>query len=146
MKTRAILASGLMACGAALPGFGQEAAPDMAERTSVEAGATAYAEACAACHGAGGAGDGPMAAMLTVAVPDLTRLAARNGGSYDPVRVIQMVDGEQGLAAHGGPMPMFGGLLTGPTVAVDGPDGSAVSTSAPILAIARWLETRQEGN
>jgi mono/diheme cytochrome c family protein len=112
--------------------------------TGPEAGRVAYMEACAACHGAEARGDGPTAALLTLDVPDLTGLAARNEGTYDLVRVILTIDGRAGLAAHGGPMPMFGGLLTGPAAVVDAPDGSPVSTTEPILAIARWLETQQE--
>ena len=112
--------------------------------TGAEAGRAVFLEACAACHGADARGDGPTALLLTVAVPDLTGLAARNGGTYDPVRVIQTIDGRTGLAAHGGPMPMFGGLLTGPSAVVDGADGSPVATTEPILAVARWLETQQE--
>ncbi len=112
--------------------------------TGPEAGRAAFIEACAGCHGREAGGDGPTAELLTVEVPDLTRFAARNAGTYDIVRVIQTIDGRQGLAAHGGPMPMFGGLLTGPAAVVDGPDGAPVATTEPILAIARWLETVQE--
>ncbi|RDC71070.1 cytochrome c [Rhodovulum sp. 12E13] len=112
--------------------------------TGPEAGRVAFLEACAGCHGREAGGDGPTAELLTVEVPDLTRFAARNAGTYDIARVIQTVDGRQGLAAHGGPMPMFGGLLTGPAAVVDGPGGAPVATTEPILAIARWLETVQE--
>ena len=109
----------------------------------VAQGEVVFAEACAACHGAEARGDGPTAALLTIRVPDLTELAARNGGAFDPVQVIHTVDGRTGLAAHGGPMPMFGGLLTGPSAVIDGPDGSPVRTTEPILAVTRWLETLQ---
>ena len=106
-------------------------------------GAALFREACAACHGMDARGGGPTAALLTVEVPDLTLIAARDGG-FDPARVVRLIDGREGLAAHGGPMPLFGGLLTGPAVALDGPEGSAVTTTAPILAIVRWLETVQQ--
>ena len=39
---------------------------------SVERGAHLYVENCALCHGAGGKGDGPAAAPLTVRPADLT--------------------------------------------------------------------------
>ncbi|MDV7142639.1 cytochrome c [Tropicimonas sp. TH_r6] len=103
-----------------------------------------FFETCAGCHGPGALGDGPTAALLSVPVPDLTRIARQNDGVFDPARVIRMIDGRDGLAAHGGPMPMFGGLLTGPSVVIDGPDGSPISTTAPILSIVDWLETIQE--
>jgi hypothetical protein len=37
---------------------------------------------CAACHGAGGKGDGPAVSALETAVPDLTVLAVDNGGVF----------------------------------------------------------------
>jgi mono/diheme cytochrome c family protein len=136
---RARRAAALAAALAAAAPAGAEEPP-----TGPEAGRAVFLEACAGCHGAGARGDGPTAALLTVDVPDLTRFAARNGGAYDIGRVIRTVDGRVGLAAHGGPMPMFGGLLTGPSAVVDGPDGTPLTTTAPILAVARWLETVQE--
>ncbi|WP_068119200.1 c-type cytochrome [Tropicimonas marinistellae] len=103
-----------------------------------------YVDACAGCHGPDARGGGPKAAMLSVTVPDLTTLAARNGGTFDAVRVIRLIDGREGLSAHGGPMPMFGGLLTGRSAVIDGPDGSPVMTTEPILDIVMWLEMLQE--
>jgi mono/diheme cytochrome c family protein len=132
-------ATAAVAAAAATCAAAEEAGP-----SGPQAGRGAFLEACAGCHGRTAQGDGPTAALLTVEVPDLTRFAARNGGTFDIVRVIQIVDGRQGLAAHGGPMPMFGGLLTGPAAVVDGPGGTPVATTEPILAIARWLETVQE--
>lgn len=106
-------------------------------------GRQSYLDACAGCHGEDARGGGPNAALLSVPVPDLTGIAARNEGVYDPVRIIYLIDGRAGLTAHGGPMPMFGGHLTGQGVVIDAPDGSPVETTAPILAITRWLETLQ---
>jgi mono/diheme cytochrome c family protein len=108
-----------------------------------EEGRALFEEACAACHGAAARGDGPTAALLEVPVPDLTRIAWRSGGVFDPGRVVRLIDGRQGLAAHGGPMPMFGGLLTGPAAVVEARDGAPVETTEPIRAIVRWLETQQ---
>ena len=103
-----------------------------------------YQDACEGCHGPEARGDGPKSALLSVEVPDLTTFANRNDGAFDKVRVVRLIDGREGLAAHGGPMPMFGGLLTGNPVVLDGPDGSPVATTEPILAIVDWLETVQQ--
>ena len=115
----------------------------VAAQEAVEGAERTYLEACAGCHGPEAHGDGPTAALLTVDVPDLTLIAARNDGDFDAARIVQLIDGRDGLAAHGGPMPMFGGLLTGPSVVLDAKDGSPVSTSAPILELVHWLETLQ---
>lgn len=131
----------LLALGPAAAMAQDEAGPAAA---SPEAGQAAFMEACAGCHGGDARGGGPTAQLLTVDVPDLTLIAARSDGGYDVARVIRLIDGREGIAAHGGPMPLFGGLLTGPSAVVDGPEGSPVATTEPILAIARWLETVQE--
>lgn len=106
-------------------------------------GAEVYRDACAGCHGATGRGDGPRAPLLGVPVPDLTGLAARNDGVYDRARVVRLVDGREGLAAHGGPMPMYGGLLTGPSAVLDAADGSPLATTVPILAVVDFVGTLQ---
>ncbi|WP_170844721.1 c-type cytochrome [Aliiruegeria lutimaris] len=110
---------------------------------TLEEGERVFQEACAGCHGLGARGDGPTAALLSVPVPDLTLFASRQDGMFDAARMVRLIDGQDGLAAHGGPMPMFGGLLTGQSVVIDGWDGSPVSTTAPILSVVRWLETQQ---
>lgn len=111
---------------------------------SAQTGPQAYQEACQGCHGEAARGDGPKAALLSEPVPDLTRFAARNDGIFDRARMVRLIDGREGLSAHGGPMPMFGGLLTGPSAVLDGPDGSPVTTTEPILAIVDYLESIQE--
>ena len=111
---------------------------------TAEDGALVFQQACAGCHGAEGRGDGPTAALLSIPVPDLTGFARRNDGFFDPVQVVRFIDGREGMAAHGGPMPMFGGLLTGPSVVIDAKDGSPVSTTQAILSVVLWLEAQQQ--
>lgn len=108
-------------------------------------GAAVFADACAGCHGEEGRGDGPVAAMLTLAVPDLTGLSARAGGVFPWLRVVHVIDGRNALRAHGGAMPVFGGILTGDPVLADAPDGTPVETGARVLALVDWLRTVQEG-
>lgn len=67
---------------------------------------------CAACHGKSGIGDGPAAKALTKAPADLTRIAARNGGTYPEVKVKRYIEGADEIAAHGSrDMPMWGDLF-----------------------------------
>jgi len=79
---------GLMAC--------QPTQPDAAR------GAVFYRATCATCHDSGSP---PQA-------PDLTQLAAANGGRFPADRVTGSVDGRAGLRAHGSPMPVWGRVLT----------------------------------
>ncbi len=102
-----------------------------------------FEQHCATCHGALARGDGPMAEILSVPVPDLTVLAAGNDGIFPILGVIAVIDGRTRLQGHGGPMPIFGPILGGGSGVLDGPDGSIVQTRGDILAIARWLESLQ---
>lgn len=68
-----------------------------------------YLSKCAACHGVGAKGNGPLATQLKIAPADLTRLAARNGGVFSQSAVIEKVDGRQEVEAHGPrDMPVWG--------------------------------------
>ena len=72
-------------------------------------GSELYDRFCAACHGAQAQGDGPVAATLSVLVPDLTRLAERNDGRFPADRVRDTIDGRSVVIAHGTRyMPVWG--------------------------------------
>lgn len=74
-----------------------------------KSGPELYQQFCASCHGTSGRGDGPVAGSLGVEVPDLTRLAIRQGGFFDRERVERIIDGRQIIAAHGRrTMPIWG--------------------------------------
>jgi mono/diheme cytochrome c family protein len=67
---------------------------------------------CAVCHGADAKGNGPAAASLTKAPADLTRISARNGGTFPAVRVQRYIEGLDEIPAHGTrDMPMWGDLF-----------------------------------
>ena len=68
-----------------------------------------YRTYCATCHGVSARGDGPLAAHLRFAPPDLTLLAKRNGGRFDDDEVHRIIDGRRAVKGHGGPdMPVWG--------------------------------------
>jgi mono/diheme cytochrome c family protein len=60
-----------------------------------------YANRCASCHGAHGEGDGPVAAVMKVGVPNLRNLSLRNNGEFPADAVRAYVDGRNFPAAHG---------------------------------------------
>jgi mono/diheme cytochrome c family protein len=69
---------------------------------------------CAACHGVDGHGDGPVAKALKQEVPDITRLAQRNSGTFPAVHVRNtvMFGADELLPAHGTKgMPMWGPIF-----------------------------------
>ncbi|MCV2873465.1 cytochrome c [Defluviimonas sp. WL0050] len=106
-------------------------------------GAEVYAGACAACHGEKAAGDGPMRDLITIPVPDLTRIAARNGGEFPWLKVVHIIDGRTGLRGHGGPMPLFGTVFAGDASVADARDGTPVITSERVLAVVDYLAAIQ---
>ncbi|MBN2906307.1 MAG: c-type cytochrome [Rhodobacteraceae bacterium] len=106
-------------------------------------GAALFRHSCATCHGLAARGDGPMASILAVPIPDLTLLSARAGGVFPLVRVVALIDGRDPLVAHGGPMPIFGFSLEADQEELGTPEGTTLRTGAEIAAIARWLESVQ---
>ena len=125
----------LVALGlAALPATAQDAAR----------GGLLFAGHCAACHGAEARGDGPMGQILAVAPPDLTGLAAAEGGDFPTERVVRAIDGRTLILSHGGPMPLFGMILGGEPAVIDAAAGTPVITKAAVVDIAAWLAAIQE--
>jgi mono/diheme cytochrome c family protein len=93
----------ILAAGAAA---GQQTAETFSSGIS---GSAVYKTYCAVCHGVNAKGDGPLAANLRHAPPDLTSLAKRNEGKFDDSRVHRMIDGRDPIKGHGGPdMPIWG--------------------------------------
>ena len=72
-------------------------------------GVELYEELCASCHGVSGHGDGPVAPLIKIGVPDLTRLAHRDGGEFPTEDVRRTIDGRWDRTAHGArDMPVWG--------------------------------------
>ena len=71
-----------------------------------------YESMCSNCHGHEAKGDGPLSSLLKIATPDLTRLAARNGGVFPRAQARRRIDGTEELVAHGTRvMPIWGSVL-----------------------------------
>lgn len=72
-------------------------------------GVEMYEQLCASCHGASGRGDGPVAPLIKARVPDLTRLAYRDGGEFPAEDIRRTIDGRYDRPAHGPrDMPVWG--------------------------------------
>jgi mono/diheme cytochrome c family protein len=71
-------------------------------------GARLYARFCASCHGDKGHGDGVVAASFNIMVPDLTRIARRQG-AFPEDQIRRIIDGRKPLRPHGSrAMPVWG--------------------------------------
>jgi mono/diheme cytochrome c family protein len=72
-------------------------------------GVELYERLCSSCHGPGGHGDGPVASLIKTGVPDLTRIALRDGGEFPTEDVRRTIDGRWDRRAHGArDMPVWG--------------------------------------
>jgi mono/diheme cytochrome c family protein len=77
-------------------------------------GASLYKAYCPVCHGSDAKGIGPMSKSLRSAPPDLTRITARNGGSFPVARVRNVISGGEALGAGHGTreMPVWGPIFS----------------------------------
>jgi mono/diheme cytochrome c family protein len=82
------------------------------KRTSASNGKQMFESYCAACHGKDAKGTGPAASALKKSPADLTRISARNSGTFPDVRVKRFIEGLDEVPAHGSrDMPMWGELF-----------------------------------
>ena len=102
-------------------------------------GAEDFASYCAACHGASGTGNGALATTLSRRPADLTKLAARNGGTFPTTRVMAKIWGYTG-GKTGSVMPNFGPLLEGDTMPYDGGDGIETPTPIRLVQLAEHVK------
>jgi len=69
-------------------------------KTTTIDGKTMFNEYCVVCHGKEGAGNGPAAADLKKPPADLTKLTARNGGTFPEARVARYIKGQDEVDSH----------------------------------------------
>ena len=101
----------LSACAGAPPATtSNESRPAISPDVRVlERGEHLYKSSCSSCHGTGARGNGPVAPILKVPVPDLTLIAARRDGTFPDQEIYRIVDGQADLGAHGPRnMPIWG--------------------------------------
>lgn len=101
-------------------------------------GAAIFAENCTACHGYLGEGGELIGGQNA---PDLTRISARNGGTFPRAAVLSQIDG-YGHGKASTVMPEFGALLEGDLVPVE-VEGVMTPTPRPLAALLTYLESIQ---
>jgi mono/diheme cytochrome c family protein len=105
---RSRLCLGLLLVGVLVP-LAASADETGADLVLADLGAPLFARHCASCHGAGGRGDGPVAAVLKPPPADLTAIALRRGGVFPRGEIARFIDGRFDLTAHGSrDMPVWG--------------------------------------
>lgn len=107
-----------------------------------EVGRAFYAANCAACHGEDGRG-GALASDLPRPVPDLTMIAARNGGVFDRNAVMSTIDGYYRRDDPNHPMPEFGATMEGRVVMVETAPGVFTPTPEVLVGLADYLQRLQ---
>ena len=118
--------------------------PTLAQDGSVDEGRDLYRTYCWQCHGFEATGDGPMAEMLAIRTPDLTKLAGANDDVLPTDRIAEQIDGRSQLLAHGGEMPIFGAVFeTDQQIAVALPNGQRMMVGLPLANLLAFLESIQ---
>lgn len=114
-------------------------------RTAAQlSGAELYAQLCASCHGKHATGEGPVAPALNVRVPDLTRLAWRDGGEFPREDVRRAIDGRLEYRAHGSrKMPVWG--IRFYDLSSSEPQAERAKVDAMIDKLVDYLESVQDG-
>jgi len=99
-----------------------------------------YMQYCQSCHGPRATGDGPVAKELETPPPDLTKLAARAGGTFPFLRTMEWIDGTARVTAHGNPeMPVWGERFR-----AEAPPGMNAEARGKLLWITEYLRTIQD--
>ncbi|MDU8911256.1 c-type cytochrome [Aestuariicoccus sp. MJ-SS9] len=106
-----------------------------------------FLQRCAVCHGAEGAGDGPVGELFAIKPRDLRTLARENGGTYPFARIYATIDGRDRIPGHGGPeMPIWGDFLEAEALVEDrgiSPEDAQMIASARIIALTQYIGSLQ---
>jgi mono/diheme cytochrome c family protein len=108
-----------------------------------------FVRLCARCHGADGTGPGKSTTSSPLptagATPDLTRIAERHGGHFEPDRVAAWIEGRSLSATHSrGGMPVWGERLSNEFAGYAEGDELIGATLDPIVAYLESLQ-RERG-
>lgn len=113
--------------------------------TGAGRGRALFDDFCVTCHGAGGRGDGPLAADWTKPPADLTAISRGNGGVFPLARVMSQIDGYARRKDVNSVMPEMGPVFAGsPTVTVDTGDGIETPVPEALLDLALYVRSLQE--
>ena len=116
------------------------AAAEGTTNAPLAAGRERFLNDCATCHGVDGGGRGPVAAVLKITPPDLTRIASRHHGNFPYPDVYAAIDGRNLPLAHGTQdMPIWGDRYKEPL-----PATGEKRVRQRIDELVRYLESIQQ--
>jgi len=117
-----------------LPSLAAEAAP---------AGQRTYMRYCASCHGQDGTGNGPVSRNMTTKPANLTLLDKNNGGKFPYEHVLQVIQLQVDVPAHGyEDQPVWGDGLS--VLDQIGPMGSGTENRAKIDELTQYIKSIQQ--
>ncbi|MEM6678669.1 MAG: c-type cytochrome [Pseudomonadota bacterium] len=143
------LGGALVAIGGTAAGPGQLGGEAQGLDRLAVLGERLFIDECAVCHGIDAQGTGPLASVLSVAVPDLTGIAEANGGAFPASRLHAVIDGRRPIGGHGpSEMPIWGEIFRADAVAAGATGGyrdldAELLVAGRISAILRFLEAVQ---
>lgn len=101
-------------------------------------GRALYLRYCACCHGRNGAGDGPLAKVLTTPPTNLRLLSDLYGNPLDENKVARAIDGRLEVQAHGPrEMPVWGERFYAE------PHGNELLVESRITKLVAYLQSIQ---
>lgn len=105
-------------------------------------GAETFAAHCSSCHGQLGEGDGPVAGVMLIRVPNLRTLSQRSAGEFPTDAVAGYIDGRNLPVSHGDRiMPIWGDIFDTTAQLVPGAESSP-SRIESVLGYLRELQYR----
>ncbi len=120
-------------------GLGAATAVVAADSDPFTAARQRFLRDCATCHGVDGTGNGPVAGVLKILPPDLTRIASRHNGIFSYADVYASIDGRMPLAHGTREMPIWGDRYKQALPAL-----GEKRAHDRIDGLVRWLESIQE--
>ncbi len=127
--------------------FAVAAAAGAASAQGNDYGESLFMNNCAVCHGATGAGDGPVADFFAQRPGDLSVLAEDNDGVFPFSEVYQSIDGRREVGGHGtSEMPVWGDLFMTdalPKTVHPGVSADAI-VQGRILALVYYIQSMQQ--
>lgn len=108
-----------------------------------------YMVACAGCHGETAKGDGPLAGLLKINTPDLTKMTERHGGEFPFEYAVWMIDGRKLIRVHGtADMPVWGdrymASATAAEASTETPETRELIVRGRVLSLVDYLASIQE--